>query len=144
MLLTGLGVGLTLPTLIGSAAAALPPTRFATGSAITTMARQVGAVVGVALTVSLIGTPHGPQATLNGFRHGWTAVIAAALLGLPGLPGARRRPAPSSGEVAADPEAGDGVPGGRHSASSRTDSSRISTLRIFPVTVIGNASTRCT
>ncbi|MER7755296.1 MFS transporter [Kitasatospora sp. NPDC097643] len=80
MLLTGLGVGLTLPTLIGSAAAALPPTRFATGSAITTMVRQIGAVVGVALTVSLIGTPDGPQAALDGFRRGWTAVIAAALL----------------------------------------------------------------
>ncbi|WP_245679326.1 MFS transporter [Actinomadura hibisca] len=80
LLLTGLGVGLTLPTLVGSAAAALPPTRFATGSAITTMARQIGAVVGVALTVSLIGTPHGPQAVLDGFRRGWAAVIAASLL----------------------------------------------------------------
>ncbi|QMU76768.1 MFS transporter [Streptacidiphilus sp. PB12-B1b] len=80
MLLTGLGVGLTLPTLIGSAAAALPPTRFATGSAVTTMARQIGAVVGVALTVSLIGTPHGPQSALDAFRRGWTAVIVAALL----------------------------------------------------------------
>ncbi|MFJ9608910.1 MFS transporter [Kitasatospora sp. NPDC101176] len=80
LLLTGLGVGLTLPALIGSAAAALPPTRFATGSAITTMARQVGTVVGVALTVSLIGTPHGPQAALDGFRRGWTVVIVASLL----------------------------------------------------------------
>ncbi|MED7949704.1 MFS transporter [Streptomyces sp. BE303] len=80
LLLTGLGVGLTLPTLVGSAAAALPPTRFATGSAITTMARQIGAVVGVALTVSLIGTPDGPQAALDGFRRGWAAVIVAALL----------------------------------------------------------------
>ncbi|MEV7775064.1 MFS transporter [Kitasatospora sp. NPDC086791] len=80
MLLTGLGVGLVLPTLIGAAAAALPPARFATGSAVTTMARQIGAVVGVALMVSLIGTPHGPQAALDGFRRGWTAVIAAVLL----------------------------------------------------------------
>jgi len=80
MLLTGLGVGLVLPTLIGAAAAALPPARFATGSAVTTMARQIGAVVGVALMVSLIGTPHGPQAELDAFRRGWTAVIAAVLL----------------------------------------------------------------
>ncbi|MET9469564.1 MFS transporter [Streptomyces sp. NPDC006544] len=80
MLLTGLGVGLVLPTLIGAAAAALPPARFATGSAVTTMARQIGAVVGVALTVSLIGTPQGPQAALEGFRRGWTAVIVAVLL----------------------------------------------------------------
>ena len=80
MLLTGLGVGLTLPTLIGAAAAALPPARFATGSAVTTMGRQIGAVVGVALVVSLIGSPHGPQAALDAFRRGWIAVITAALL----------------------------------------------------------------
>ncbi|MFJ4798603.1 MFS transporter [Kitasatospora purpeofusca] len=80
MLLTGLGVGLTLPTLVGSAAAALPPARFATGSAVTTMARQIGAVVGVALTVGLIGTPHGPQAALDGFRRGWILLVVAALL----------------------------------------------------------------
>ncbi|MEY9872511.1 EmrB/QacA subfamily drug resistance transporter [Streptacidiphilus sp. MAP12-33] len=80
MLLTGLGVGLVLPTLIGAAAASLPPSRFATGSAVTTMARQIGAVIGVALMVSLIGTPHGPQAALAGFRRGWTAVIASVLL----------------------------------------------------------------
>ncbi|MDH6108224.1 EmrB/QacA subfamily drug resistance transporter [Kitasatospora sp. MAP12-15] len=96
MLLTGLGVGLTLPTLIGSAAAALPPTRFATGSAVTTMARQIGAVVGVALTVSLIGTSHGPQAALDAFRRGWTAVIVAVLLASVAslvLAGAQRRAA---------------------------------------------------
>ncbi|MER5730334.1 MFS transporter [Streptomyces sp. NPDC002138] len=80
MLLTGLGVGLVLPTLIGAAAAALPPARLATGSAVTTMARQIGAVVGVALMVSLIGTPDGPQAALEGFRRGWIAVIVAVLL----------------------------------------------------------------
>ncbi|MEY9963529.1 EmrB/QacA subfamily drug resistance transporter [Streptacidiphilus sp. MAP12-16] len=80
MLLTGVGVGLTLPTLIGAAAAALPPARFATGSAVTTMGRQIGAVIGVAVAVSLLGTPHSPQAALDAFRHGWAAVIAAALL----------------------------------------------------------------
>ncbi|MFJ8043724.1 MFS transporter [Kitasatospora sp. NPDC096147] len=99
MLLTGLGVGLVLPTLIGAAAAALPRARFATGSAITTMARQIGAVIGVALTVSLIGTPIGPEAALEGFRRGWTAVILAVLLaGAAALALARaeRRAAPPS------------------------------------------------
>ncbi|WP_431680694.1 MFS transporter [Kitasatospora sp. KL5] len=80
MLLTGLGVGLTLPTLVGAAAAALPPDRFATGSAVTTMARQIGAVIGVAVVVPLLGTPHSAAAALDAFRHGWTAVAAAALL----------------------------------------------------------------
>ncbi|MER5866222.1 DHA2 family efflux MFS transporter permease subunit [Kitasatospora sp. NPDC002040] len=80
LLLTGLGVGLTLPTLIGAAAQALPPARFATGSAVTTMSRQIGAVVGVALVVALIGEPTGPQAALEAFRRGWAAVIVAAVL----------------------------------------------------------------
>ncbi|WP_232246420.1 MFS transporter [Kitasatospora mediocidica] len=77
MLLTGAGVGLTLPTLIGAAAGALPPTRFATGSAVTTMARQIGAVVGVAVVVSVLGTPHGAPQALDAFRHGWLAVLVA-------------------------------------------------------------------
>ncbi|TWE19714.1 MFS transporter [Kitasatospora atroaurantiaca] len=80
MLLTGAGVGLTLPTLIGAAAAALPPTRFATGSAVTTMSRQIGAVIGVAVVVSVLGTPRTAGAALDAFRHGWAVVIAATLL----------------------------------------------------------------
>lgn len=80
MLLTGVGVGLTLPTLIGAAAGALPPARFATGSAVTTMARQIGAVVGVAVVVSTLGTPRGARAALDAFRHGWIAVIVATVL----------------------------------------------------------------
>ncbi|MFI6448134.1 MFS transporter [Kitasatospora sp. NPDC050543] len=80
MLLTGLGVGLTLPTLIGASAAALPPTRFATGSAVTSMARQIGAVVGVAVVVSVLGSPRSAEASLDAFRRGWATVVAAALL----------------------------------------------------------------
>lgn len=80
MVIGGLGVGLTIPTLTAAAAAALPPTRFATGSAITSMARQIGAVVGVAVVVVVLGTPHGPQAALHAFRQGWGAVVAIALL----------------------------------------------------------------
>ncbi|MCX4534262.1 MFS transporter [Streptomyces sp. NBC_00841] len=83
MLITGIGVGFALPTLVGAAATALPPTRFATGSAVTTMARQTGSVLGVALMVTLLATPQTPAAALEAFRHGWwaaavTAVLAAA------------------------------------------------------------------
>ncbi|MFD3808509.1 hypothetical protein ACFWTC_34140 [Streptomyces sp. NPDC058619] len=42
MMLTGLGVGMTIPVLTGASAAALPPARFATGSAITSMGRRRG------------------------------------------------------------------------------------------------------
>ncbi|GAA1258243.1 MFS transporter [Kitasatospora nipponensis] len=82
LLLTGAGVGLTLPTLIGAAAGALPPTRFATGSAVTTMGRQIGAVIGVAVVVSVLGTPHSAQQALDAFRHAWIAVLAATALAL--------------------------------------------------------------
>jgi EmrB/QacA subfamily drug resistance transporter len=80
MLITGVGVGFALPTLVGAAAAALPPHRFATGSAVTTMARQTGAVLGVAVTVTLLGEPRTADAALTAFRHGWVAAVAAACL----------------------------------------------------------------
>ncbi|WP_405686640.1 MFS transporter [Streptomyces sp. NBC_00057] len=83
MVITGIGVGFALPTLVGAAAAALPPTRSATGSAVATMACQTGSVLGVALMVTLLGAPDGPAEALDAFRHGWwaaaaTAVVAAA------------------------------------------------------------------
>ncbi|GAA1330725.1 hypothetical protein GCM10009647_070400 [Streptomyces sanglieri] len=80
MMVTGIGVGLALPTLVGAAAAALPPTRFATGSAVTTMARQTGSVLGVALMVTLLGAPDEPGAVLDAFRHGWWVAAATAVL----------------------------------------------------------------
>jgi EmrB/QacA subfamily drug resistance transporter len=94
MILTGIGVGLTVPTLVGAAVTSLPPQRFATGSAIATMARQIGAVLGVAALVSILGTPTGGTA-LTSFRHAWAAVAAAAALaGLAAL--TLRRPQPTT------------------------------------------------
>ncbi|MGW9122942.1 MFS transporter [Streptomyces sp. NPDC055663] len=80
MVVTGIGVGLALPTLVGAAAAALPSARFGTGSAVTTMARQTGSVLGVALMVTLLGAPDGPGEALDAFRHGWWAAAATAVL----------------------------------------------------------------
>ena len=84
MLLTGIGVGLAFPTLFATAASALPPERFATGSAVINMARQIGFAVGVAVFVAVVGAPQSPAARLVGFRHGWlviagTSVSAAAV-----------------------------------------------------------------
>ncbi|MEO8966950.1 MAG: MFS transporter [Solirubrobacteraceae bacterium] len=56
MLLTGAGVGLTLPTFMATGAASLPPHAFATGSAVINMLRQVGLAVGVAALVAVLGT----------------------------------------------------------------------------------------
>jgi len=79
-LLGGIGVGLALPTLTASAATALPPHRFATGSGIFNMARQIGAVLGVAIVVVILGTPHSPSEALTAFQHSWYAISAMCVL----------------------------------------------------------------
>jgi EmrB/QacA subfamily drug resistance transporter len=80
MLMTGVGVGLTLPTFMSTGAASLPPQSFATGSAVVNMLRQVGLAVGVAVLVAVLGTPHTPAAQLAAFQHGWIVIAATALL----------------------------------------------------------------
>jgi len=81
LLLTGAGVGLTLPTMMATAASSLPPTSFGTGSAVVNMLRQVGMAIGVAVLVALLGSPHSPAATLAAYQRGWTATAAIALAG---------------------------------------------------------------
>ena len=81
MLVTGIGVGLTLPSLMSTAASSLPPPSFATGSGVVNMLRQVGFAVGVAMLVAVLGSPHGAEAELSAFRHGWYATAAAGLVG---------------------------------------------------------------
>jgi EmrB/QacA subfamily drug resistance transporter len=73
----GAGIGLGLPALIGATAAGLPPGRFATGMALATTARQLGAVIGVALLVAVVGTPAPGDAVAA--YHGGFALCAGAL-----------------------------------------------------------------
>jgi EmrB/QacA subfamily drug resistance transporter len=54
-IITGIGVGMTLPSLSGAAVASLPPQQFGAGSAVNQAIRQFGSVLGVALTVVLVG-----------------------------------------------------------------------------------------
>ena len=83
IILTGIGVGLTMPTLMGAAAGSLPPSSFATGSAVVNMIRQTGMAVGVAGLIAIIGTPGGSVADhLGAFRHAWWAMTIVTLLGL--------------------------------------------------------------
>ncbi len=77
MIVTGMGVGLTLPSLMSTAASSLPPPSFATGTGAVNMLRQVGFAVGVAMLVAVLGSPHGASAELTAFRHGWYATAAA-------------------------------------------------------------------
>ncbi len=80
MLMTGIGVGLTMPTFMSTGAAALPPQAFATGSAAINMLRQVGLAVGVAILVAVLGTPGSVSAAVGAFQDGWTVIAAIALL----------------------------------------------------------------
>jgi MFS family permease len=93
ILVTGIGVGLTLPSLMSTAAASLPPPSFATGSAVVNMLRQVGFAVGVAMLVAVLGAPHGSSAALIAFRHGWYATAGAGLAAAVIALVLRRRPA---------------------------------------------------
>jgi EmrB/QacA subfamily drug resistance transporter len=79
----GAGVGLTMGTLPTAATAQLPPSRFATGSAVFGMARQLGSAIGVAVLVALLNDSTGGD-LLAGLRRGWwfalgTGIGAAAL-----------------------------------------------------------------
>ena len=94
-LLVGTGVGLTLPTLTATAASSLPPQRFATGSAVITMARQVGYTVGVAVLIAVLAKPLTSTDRLAAFRHGWETVAGISLLGAAGAALLIRRPARS-------------------------------------------------
>ena len=90
--LAGLAIGLAFSALGAAGAQALPPAQFGAGSAVGATARQLGAVVGVALLVAVLGEP-GLGETLGAFHRAWgvLAVIAAAcaVVGL-GLGPARR------------------------------------------------------
>jgi len=95
MLLTGIGVGLTLPTLMATASSSLPPPSFATGSAVINMLRQVGLALGVALLVAVLGTARHGATALEAFRNGWWLTAGIAVVGLvPALALLRGRPVP--------------------------------------------------
>jgi MFS family permease len=103
-LLVGLGVALTFPVLSAAAVAGLPSDKFAVGGAINQTSRQIGAVLGIALLVTIVGTPTSAAQALHAFRHVWLlsagAGAACALLSL----GQRRATVTASAPVAADVE----------------------------------------
>jgi EmrB/QacA subfamily drug resistance transporter len=81
MLLTGIGVGLTLPTLMATGASSLPPHAFATGSAVVNMLRQLGLAIGVAVLIAVLGTPRTPAGILTAYQGASWVIAAIALAG---------------------------------------------------------------
>jgi EmrB/QacA subfamily drug resistance transporter len=95
ILLTGIGVGLTLPTMIATGASSLPARAFATGSAVVNMLRQLGLAIGVAVFIAVLGAPASASATLDAYRRAWLVIaaisVAAGAVGIVAL--RSRRPA---------------------------------------------------
>jgi EmrB/QacA subfamily drug resistance transporter len=100
-LLGGVGVGLVLGPLPAAATMSLPPDRFATGTAVFGMARQLGSAIGVAVLVALLADPAPSQLFAHLERGWWFALgtgVAAGLLALAiGSPAEERQEAKVEG-----------------------------------------------
>ena len=103
-ILGGIGVGLTLASQPAAATSELPPDRFATGTAIFGMARQLGSALGVAVLVAIVSDRVGGD-LLDSLDAVWAFALGAGIvtgiasLGLGGgrLGVAGPLPAPASG-----------------------------------------------
>jgi EmrB/QacA subfamily drug resistance transporter len=82
MVFTGIGVGLTIPTLIGAGSSSLPPSLFATGSGVINMIRQTAMAIGVAMFVAIVGSVHSPLERLAAYERGWWIMAGLTMLGL--------------------------------------------------------------
>jgi MFS family permease len=79
-LIVGVGVALSFPVLSAAAVAGLPSDRFGAGGAINQTARQLGAVLGVAILVAILGSPTSPARALVHFRWAWAMCATAAVV----------------------------------------------------------------
>jgi NTE family protein len=64
-ILTGIGIGLAFPTFGSAAVRDIPVDRFATASAVNAAFRQIGAVLGTAILVAIVGEPASLTAALD-------------------------------------------------------------------------------
>lgn len=101
--LAGFAIGFAFSALGAAGAQALPPAVFGVGAAVGATARQLGAVLGVAVLVAVLGEP-APAQALAAFHDAWTAIgVAAALcalvslgLGRPAVPAVPAEPTPTT------------------------------------------------
>jgi NTE family protein len=78
--LTGIGIGLAFPTLGSAAVRDVPDDRFATASAVNAAFRQVGAVLGTAILVAIVGDPQTLPQALSASDGAYLFGAIAALL----------------------------------------------------------------
>jgi EmrB/QacA subfamily drug resistance transporter len=89
-IIAGIGSGLVLPSMFSAATLPLPPERLATATAMSTMCRQVGLALGVAVVTAVLGV----RPDVDAFHNAW--LFMAACGGAGGLAmlaiGAEKRP----------------------------------------------------
>jgi len=101
--LSGIGIGLTLPVLGSAAVAAVPGGRYATASAVASAVRQLGAVLGISLLVVILGHPTTAEDAQSVLRQGWLfAAVCFVLVSIGAF--ALRRPEPVDETVPEDLE----------------------------------------
>ncbi|HEX6586655.1 MAG TPA: DHA2 family efflux MFS transporter permease subunit [Solirubrobacterales bacterium] len=109
MIILGIGAGTLFPNLSGVAVASAPGEAFATATGINSVARQVGAALGVAVVIAILGTanPLDPESVLSAFDRAWGFAAVCLLLSGVGCLGVRRiraeddvRQTPSLGSAA--------------------------------------------
>mgnify|MGYP003348258127 FL=1 len=92
--MSGVAVGLVLPSLSAAAVSRLPAEHYAVGSAVNQATRQIGSAIGVAITIALLSHSDLQRADFNSFYLLHTAL--ALLTGLLCLPVDTRPRATSS------------------------------------------------
>lgn len=84
LVMSGIAVGLVLPSLSAAAVSRLPVAHYAVGSAVNQATRQIGSVLGVALTVALLGHAMVQRVDFNTLY--WLHASLALMTGLLCLP----------------------------------------------------------
>jgi MFS family permease len=81
LMMSGISVGLVLPSLSAAAVSRLPVAHYAVGSAVNQATRQIGSVLGVALTVALLGHAALQRADFDALYllHGALALLTGLL-----------------------------------------------------------------
>ena len=81
LVMSGIAVGLVLPSLSAAAVNRLPVKQYAVGSAVNQSTRQIGSVLGVAITVALLGHATLQRADFNSLYllHGSLALLTGLL-----------------------------------------------------------------
>jgi NTE family protein len=100
--LTGIGIGLAFPTLGSAAVRDIADDRFATASAVNAAFRQVGAVLGTAILVAIVGDPQTLPEALSASDGAYLFAAIAALLS--GAVTLGLRPLPYAGSPSRTPK----------------------------------------